>query len=129
MGAKAGHSRGFTLIEVTFATGILFLTLVLLLGALSHLALLRELGERRHLAALCLNHCLEQLHSAPPATLEAIQLEAPESLPGTYTITVAPATDIGAGAAVRIKVATQSTRGHRVEVSALYVLPGVPHAP
>ena len=129
MGAKAGHSRGFTLLEVSFATGILFLTLVLLLGALSHLALLRELGERRHLAALCLNHCLEQLHSAPPATLEAIQLEAPKGLPGTYTIMVSPAADIGVEAGVRIEVSTQSTRGHRVEASALYVLPGVAHAP
>jgi Tfp pilus assembly protein PilV len=129
MSLRLREGGGFTLLEVTFATGILFLTLVLLLGALSHIALLRELGERRHLAALCLSHCLEQLQSTPPATMDAIQINAPESLPGTYTITVTPATDVGPEPAVRINVSTQSTRGHHVEASALYVLTGVSHAP
>ncbi len=115
--------RGFTLLEVTFATGILFLGLVLVLGALSHLALVRELGERRHLATLCLNHCLEQVHANPDA---AASLLAPEGLPGDYAIVLEPASEAGAA---RIVVTTHTTRGHEVRVSALCPMPERPHAP
>ena len=121
--------RGFTLIEVTFATGILFLTLALILGALSHIALVRELGERRHLATLCLEHCLEQLHREPPATIDGIHLAPPEGLPGQYTILVTPADFTEGAPAARILVSTRSTRGHAIEASAVYVLEGSPHAP
>lgn len=120
---KRRGSQGFTLIEVTFATGILFLTLVLLLGALSHLALVREMGERRHLATLCLNHCVEQLHASPGA---AQSLHAPEGLPGDYDIAMGPAKATGAA---RIVVTTHTTRGHEISVSAVCPMPEVAHAP
>lgn len=120
---------GFTLIEVTFATGILFLTLALILGALSHIALVRELGERRHLANLCLDHCLEQLHRQAPSALEEIHLSPPDGLPGTYAIAVTAAEFLDGAPAARIAVTTRATRGHTIEASAIYVLEGSPHAP
>lgn len=121
--------RGFTLLEVTFATGILFLTLTMILGALSHIALVRELGERRHLATLCLDHCLEQLHRQPPSTLKEIHLTPPDGLPGQYTIQVNPVDFSKEVNSARITVSTRTTRGHAIEASAIYVLEGPPHAP
>jgi hypothetical protein len=120
---KTRNIGGFTLIEVTFATGILFLTLVLLLGALAHLALVREMGERRHLATLCLNHCVELWRATPGQT---DLLRAPDDLPGEYAITLAPADTPGLA---RIVVTTHTSRGHRVTVSAPCVIEDPPHAP
>jgi len=120
---KRRGSQGFTLIEVTFATGILFLTLVLVLGALSHLALVREMGERRHLATLCLNHCVEQLRANPGA---AQSLRVPEGLPGHYAIAMEPAEVRGAA---RIVVTTHTTRGHAISVSVLCPMPEALHGP
>ena len=129
MGTRNQNLRGFTLLEVTFATGILFLSLVLLLGALSSIALTRELGERRILAARCLTHCLEQLHSQAPTSVDAIQLSPPADLAERCTITVRPVDDLSGGTSARIRVTTQSTRGHVIEVEALYVIGGPVHAP
>ncbi len=129
MGTRNQNLSGFTLLEVTFATGILFLSLVLLLGALSSIALTRELGERRLLAAHCLTHCLEQLHSKVPMSVDAIQLSPPADLAESCTITVRPVDDLSGGTAARIRVTTQSTRGHVIEVEALYVIGGPVHAP
>lgn len=119
-------TSGFTLIEVTFATGILFLTFVLILGALAHLALVREIGERRHLAAICLNHCLEQLQGQPGATPEAIPLTPPVDLPGDFAITVEAADAQGLS---RITVTTWTTRGQIIEASAVHAFPEAVHAP
>lgn len=129
MGTRNQNLRGFTLLEVTFATGILFLSLVLLLGALSSIALTRELGERRLLAARCLTHCLEQLHSQAPTSADAIQLSPPADLAESCTITVKPVDDLNGITAARIMVTTQSTRGHVIEVESLYVIGGPVHAP
>lgn len=114
---------GFTLLEVSFATGILFLTLVLVLGALAHLALVREMGERRHLATLCLNHCIEQFHVTPAPDQP---LHAPEGLPGEYTIALDTQPALGA---TRITVTTHTTRGHAITVSALCPIGETSHAP
>ncbi len=123
----AGRGKtGFTLIEVTFATGILFLILVLLLGALSHLALVRELGERRHLATLCLTHCVERLHGQGALGPEPVSLAAPEALPGDYEIHLEPTEESGVA---RLVVTTQSNRGHVITVSALCVVGDLSHAP
>ena len=102
--------QGFTLLEVTFATGILFLSLVMMMGALAHLSMLRESGERRQLANHCLNHCLEQLRSA---TTDDVALAPPQDLPGEYTIEKAP---IENSDLFRVIVRTQTTGGQAIEV-------------
>lgn len=105
-------SRGFTLLEVSFATGILFLTLVLILGAIAHIAYMRELGERRHLATVCLNHVIERARANPEWQADLV---APESLPGTYSITV----DFEAPGIARVTVTAETSRGSAVVVSAV----------
>lgn len=121
MAEQRRENRGFTLIEVSFATGIIFLTFILILGGLAHLALLREVGERRHLAAICLNHCLEQLQARPGEAT----LTPPPALPGTYEITVEPAES----GLARITVITFTTRGHPVQASGIFATSEVAHAP
>lgn len=105
-------NRGFTLLEVSFATGILFLTLVLILGAIAHVAHMRELGERRHLATVCLNHAIEQVRANPSWP---VALAAPASLPGSYSIMV----DSKAPGVARVTVTTETSRGSTVVVSAV----------
>lgn len=105
-------NRGFTLLEVTFATGILFLTLVLILGAIAHVAHMRELGERRHLATVCLNHVIERARANPEWQAD---LAAPASLPGSYSIMV----ESEAPGVARVTVTTETSRGSTVIVSAV----------
>ncbi len=121
------ETRGFTLIEVTFATGILFLGLVLLLGGHAQLAGLRDLAERRHLATQCLSHCVQQVQQSPVGAVLAPA--PPEGLPGDYKITVEPLAGLESTGAVRITVRTFTQRGHEIKVSAPCLPEGLPDGP
>lgn len=127
MQSEGRQTGGFTLIEVTFATGILFLGFILLLGGHAHLAGLRDLAERRHLATQCLSHCVQQVQQAPAGTQTSPT--PPEGLPGEYTVTVAPLEGLESTGAVRVTVHTFSQRGHEIQVSAPCIPEGSPHEP
>lgn len=128
MDNRTQRTQGFTLIEVTFATGILFLSFVLLTGALAQLAGLREMAERRHLAVLCLEHCAEQVRSTAPEVFSSENLVAPVGLVGTYDIQVSPLSDPRFPGALRLTVSTQTARGHHITVSALCTPGAIRHA-
>lgn len=122
------HPRqdGFTLLEVTFATGVLFLTFVLMLGALAQLAQLRDAGDKRQLAAVCLGHCLEQWQEQPHALLSELHFSPPPGLPGTYQIEARPTETAGLA---RLFVTTTTSRGAVIQVSALHAIEGPLNAP
>jgi hypothetical protein len=135
MPARLRHDRGFTLLEVTFASGITLLAFVLVLGSIVSISLARETGERRQAATICLNHCIEQLHGATSEEAAALRLSPPTGLAGKFEIQpeyldakgeVLPAPS-GAHA-VRVTVKTGTARGHALQGSAVYVLEGARHA-
>jgi len=127
MDGRIVNRQGFTLLEVTFATGILFLTFALLVGALAQLASLREMAERRQLAVLCLSHCAEQVRAQPADDLSVTNLKAPEGIPGEYDIRVEPLADPDFPGVVRLTVTTRTSRGHEIVVSALCKPGGIGH--
>lgn len=121
---RSPSSRGFTILEVTFATGILFVAFVLVTGALAQLAGVREIGDRQALSVSCLEHCLDQLQrgTAPDA------LKPPEGLPGDYAITVQPLQDTPVPVH-RVAVKTRTSRGREIVVSAISTMGESRHAP
>lgn len=129
-GRGSVSTRGFTLLEVTFATGITLVSLVLVAGSLLSVGGVREVGERRHMLAVCLTHCLEEIRGKKPQELAAFEPAPPERLRGDYTCrieffdgagnTVAPeALPEAASPLVRITAETKTTRGRAMSASAL----------
>ncbi|MBI2432900.1 MAG: hypothetical protein HYV26_08520 [Candidatus Hydrogenedentes bacterium] len=141
MGAVRGRSEGFTLLEVTFATGILLLSFGFLLGSLHSLARVREVTEQHQRAMALLNTCLEELSGMTAA-------EAPAYRPARNT---AGAPEIGiefldaGGAAlnpspesvealpqpcaVRVTVTAHTSAGHPVRANAVCIVGRGPLAP
>jgi len=99
------NSRGFTLLELMFAAGIVGLALVFLFGSLITISLASTLVQNRSVAATHISTVMEELHGlnlqqmltyTPPAfqnlgLTETVQLEAVQSDGSVLTLPVNPA--------------------------------------
>ena len=132
---------GFTLLEVTFATGISLLAFGMLLGSIFSLVMVRDTTHRRLQTVAYLQQCLEQVQAL--SVREALEYQpqvlasaggvlkaqvefldpagtplSPASIPPEHT-----------HLAVRVTVITHTARGHRLQSSAVRLLGGAADAP
>lgn len=121
------RTAGFTLLEVTFATGITLLAFGMLLGAVLSLTTVRDTTQRRLQNIAYLQQCMETVSALSVEEAREVSLEPVQTPAGIHEARLelleAPAF------AAKITVSTRTLRGHLLESSAVCVLGGSTDAP